>query len=237
VLKAYRGANKRLARLLLFCLRPATPARLKLEYLGSPVNGKTIPAGVITSDWICYSAGVGLDVSFDLEVSARYGCKVHAFDPTPKSGEYMRGVLASHDSIMFYPVGIWCRDETLVFFEPRGAGGSHSVYDLHGTESAFNAKCERLTTVMRKLRHSQIDLLKLDIEGAWYSVIQDVARQRIKIKVLCVECDSPSSPYKVLRILRALKKVGLRFLHSKKDDLLFVHDSLMKSEAVTGGLR
>jgi hypothetical protein len=48
-------------------------------------RGWIVPSAVLTSDEICYSAGLGEDGSFDLELANTYHCKVFAFDPTPRS--------------------------------------------------------------------------------------------------------------------------------------------------------
>src|SRR5262245_50410445 len=39
---------------------------------------------------VVYSFGVGVDVSFDLEIIARLGVDVHAFDPTPLAIDWLR---------------------------------------------------------------------------------------------------------------------------------------------------
>jgi hypothetical protein len=44
-----------------------------------------------------------------------------------------------------------------------------------------------VTTAMRELGHSRIDLLKLDIEGAEYPVLRDIIRSQLDIQQLLVE--------------------------------------------------
>ena len=45
----------------------------------------------------------------------------------------------------------------------------------------------RLGTIMKKLGHASVDLLKMDIEGAEYDVLTDMLTQRIPVKQLLVE--------------------------------------------------
>ena len=61
-----------------------------VEYLGTSYGGWAIPEDLLSADSVCYSAGVGTDVSFDAELIKRYGCKVHAFDLTPTSVAFIK---------------------------------------------------------------------------------------------------------------------------------------------------
>src|SRR5215217_3108537 len=53
-----------------------TGRRDDLRRLGSRYGGWTIPTSLLSSDSICYSAGVGEDVTFDLALIERLGCDV-----------------------------------------------------------------------------------------------------------------------------------------------------------------
>ena len=50
--------------------------------LGTPYGGWVCKADKIDHSSTVYSFGVGTDISFDLELIALRGCKVHAFDPS-----------------------------------------------------------------------------------------------------------------------------------------------------------
>ena len=47
---------------------------------------------------------------------------------------------------------------------------------------------------MKELRHHRLDLLKIDIEGAEYKVINSIIEDNIDIRVICVEYDECYSP-------------------------------------------
>lgn len=71
--------------------RVARPlARSDMSRLGTDYGGWTIPDDLIDPAWVCYCGGVGDDISFDLAFIERFGCSVHAFDPTPSSIEYVK---------------------------------------------------------------------------------------------------------------------------------------------------
>jgi FkbM family methyltransferase len=224
VAKLYRGANKRVARLYVQRACQSQTRGLELDYLGSKANGRTIPRGIVGPDSICYSFGVGLDVSFDLELIAKYNCQVHCFDPTPKSIAFIEPVIKKEPRLQFHPIGIWTEDTELTFFNPdENASGNFSVYDLHGRGVGFKAKCRTIETIMRNLGHTYIDFLKMDIEGGWFAVMIDMFRRNIvPRKALCLECDSPNSLAKSRRLVGELNKFGFNLEHRRKDDLLFV---------------
>lgn len=46
-------------------------------------------------------------------------------------------------------------------------------------------KC--MLSIMRELGHTQIDLLKIDIEGSEFSVIEDVLNNNVPVRQICVE--------------------------------------------------
>ena len=48
-------------------------------------GGYMLPESLLGEDSVCYLAGTGEDISFDLGVIARFGCRVYALDPVPRA--------------------------------------------------------------------------------------------------------------------------------------------------------
>ena len=46
-------------------------------------GGYLLPSSLLGPDSVCFLAGTGEDISFDLGVIARFGCTVHSLDPSP----------------------------------------------------------------------------------------------------------------------------------------------------------
>lgn len=154
-----------------------------------------VPTKVIHPRMIVYAVGVGLDTTFDEEMILSHRAEVHAFDPTPRAIVHARMVAERHPSFHFQPVGIWKEDCELVFHAPSNPNHvSHSITALQGQNPGFTAPCKRLATLMRELGHDQIDLLKLDIEGAEYAVLEDLVASGISVRALCVEFDETHFP-------------------------------------------
>ncbi|HEY5435220.1 MAG TPA: FkbM family methyltransferase [Candidatus Limnocylindrales bacterium] len=210
-----RKVRRRLGRSVLKATRrialrhPAPPAWLGLEKIGSDYGGWIVPTAVVTEDWVCYCGGVGEDVTFDLGLIERFGCAVHAFDPTPRAIAFAGAQAATEPRFRFHPVGLWSEDTTLRFFAPRNpAHVSHSVVNLQRTEEYFEAPCRSVANLMREIGHDRIDLLKLDIEGAEHRVIRSMLDAAIRPAVLCTEIDQPVKPRTMWKTVRRIRAAG-----------------------------
>lgn len=223
-----RKCDKMIVHALLPLLVKPQRDELKLERLGTDYGGWTVPVNLLNERSICYCVGVGIDASFDFALADRFGCSVFSFDPTPKAIAYMERAQYDRTLLRFLPIGVWNKDTELRFFSPANSEEtSHSVFDLHGTGKYFTAECRKLSTIMQNLGHEHIDLLKLDIEGAWRKVIQNIVDEHISISILCVELDSPTTLARVIRVIRALSSIGFVLVHFEKDNYLFVKKTLL----------
>jgi FkbM family methyltransferase len=187
---------------------------MALVRLGTDYGGWVIPEGTVDEASVVWCVGAGEDISFDLALVARYGCRVHCFDPTPRAIAHVEALRrgaeseepvaingraehtyegvtpATMERLVFHPIGLWDRDETLRFYAPkRREHVSHSAVNLQGTQDYFEAQCRSPRSLMRELGQERIDLLKLDIEGAEHRVIDHLLDEGIHPKVLCIEFD------------------------------------------------
>lgn len=225
--RTYNGINKLIARLSLQNLASFKKGGLRLERLGQGDGTWCVPTNVIRENSICYCVGVGDDATFDMALADR-GARVFSFDPTPRAVQYIKNLDYNRERMTFMPIGIWNENKTLKFYAPMNRQHVNlSVRDIHGTGEYFEADCRRLRDVMAELGHDHLDLLKLDIEGAWFEVLQDLVKEKVPVSVLCVEFDSPTSLYKSLLTIRELKKIGLQLVDQDRDNFLFVQKALI----------
>lgn len=141
----------------------------------------------LTSESIIYCAGVGEDISFDLELVRRFGAQVHAFDPTPRAIQWLQAQSLPPEFI-FHPYGLAGFDGTCKFTPPRNpAHVSHTILKRDIGTAEIDVPVRRVTTIARMLGHSDIDILKMDIEGAEYAVIDDLLSCSLRPKQLLVE--------------------------------------------------
>jgi FkbM family methyltransferase len=145
----------------------------RTERFGSDYGGWEVAVDGLDHRSIVYSFGIGEDVTFDLALIERFGLTVHAFDPTPRSLRWIREQ-GPPPSLVVHDYGIAAQDGAYSFFPP--ANPDHVSHSILGGPSAggdaIKVPMKRLDTIMQELGHNHVDLLKLDIEGAEYEVIE-----------------------------------------------------------------
>ena len=143
------------------------------------------PTGLDESS-VVYSVGIGEDVSFDTALIERFGVAVYAFDPTPRSLAWIERQTLP-DKLHVVPVGLAGQDGTISVHAPLNPDHvSHSVFATGGGDRV-EVPVKRLVTLMEELGHTRVDLLKMDIEGAEYDVIEDLADSKVEVAQLLVE--------------------------------------------------
>ncbi len=177
--------------------------------LGNPYGGYRVPSSLLDSDSVCYLAGVGEDISFDLALIERFGCEVYAFDPVPRAAHYVAQAAAHQPRHHFMPVGLWSSDATLTFHAPLQDGFvSHSATNLQHTAAAFQAPVRSVPSLMRELGHERVDLLKISAEGAEFEIVGHVLDAGLEIVVICIEFAQPVSVERALSCGRRLQAAG-----------------------------
>lgn len=141
---------------------------------------------------IVYSLGVGDDIEFDISLIEKYGVRVHAFDPTPSSIDMLDG-RDLPQQFEFHPWAVTATDGSLTFYPRLKKDGSKSdvmytmIAEDETREDAIEVPAYSLSTISEKLGHQQIDLMKMDIEGAEYEVLDGLLASPIKPTQLLVE--------------------------------------------------
>ena len=190
-----------------------------------------MPAG-INMHSIVYSFGVGEDASFDTALIEKFNLTVHAFDPTPKSIEWVKSQGFSGRFVM-HEYGIAAFDGNVSFYPPENPDHvSHTMLDRPSTMAkAISVPVKRLNTIMKELRHDTIDILKMDIEGAEYDVINDIAISDIRPHQILVEFHHRFSGVGVRRTEEAidrLKSIGycLFSVSTTNEEFCFIRASI-----------
>lgn len=200
-------------------VRTGSQTRLRSVRLGSAYGGWDVLPELISSSSIVYSVGVGHDVTWDLELIERFSVRVDAFDPTPRSVQWVH----SHQfpsALVFHPLGLANFDGEAQF-AMMSDHPDWSSYNLVRSSveasvafETVTAPVARLGTIMNRLGHDRIDVLKMDIEGAEYEVLADILLSRIYPKQLLVEFHYFENPAQRIgqteRVIHRLNDEGYR---------------------------
>ena len=181
-------------------LRPLKDLRFKIFYgalicrrfplitLGSHNCSWVLCPDGLNSNSVVYSGGVGRDITFEHELVKKYGCQVVLFDPSPTGLETMSLPANKIPQFKHNAVALAGQCGTLKFGKPifEDEGSWHKQQITENT-AVLEVPCVDLETLMRQNGHNHIDLLKIDIEGAEYEVIDDLLKRRLPIKQILVE--------------------------------------------------
>ena len=145
-----------------------------------------LPGGIV------YSIGVGDDIDFDLALIRQYGVEVHAFDPTPASVAWLEEKQPS-PKFHFHPWAVTGVDGSITLYPRARRDGTASdimytmVPEAGSLKDGVKVPAFSIPTLMNRLGHDHVDLLKIDIEGAEYEVLDTLIASAIRPEQILVE--------------------------------------------------
>lgn len=168
---------------------------------------------------VCYCAGVGKGISFEQGLAKLTPRPVLVFDPSPTGIATIQNTDTAN--LRFFAVGMAAETGVVEFSLPKDPGeGSYSVARAGADKVSF--ECWSLQTIMQINGDSAIDLLKMDIEGFEYDIIDGFLRQHIPIRQLCVEFHPWLRPGRTWKIMAKLHQAGYRIIHKHRGDHTFL---------------
>lgn len=182
------------------------------EWYGNTYGGFYVHPHLLNKESIVYSFGIGEDISFDLAIAEKHQCPVHCFDPTPKSIRWIKQQ-SLPTSIQFQEYGIASHSGMVDFYLPQNpdhVSGSLIQQKNIDTKQKVTVQMKSLKDIMTELNHTFIDVLKMDIEGSEYEVLEDIIQQDIAIHQILVEFHDRffPNPQKSIHTVRMLRNAG-----------------------------
>ncbi|MDI1235796.1 MAG: FkbM family methyltransferase [bacterium] len=167
------------------------------ETIGNDYGFMIVPKGLIKEDASILSFGAGEDIEAEIDLIKQYNCIIQLFDPTDISIQYVQKVktdlIAKNeqniaDKIIFNAAALWKEVGTVKFFKPKEANFvSHSINNIDATDNFVEVPAETIKSIMTRLGLSQVDYIKMDIEGAEYEVLENMLADKINFKAIYLE--------------------------------------------------
>lgn len=157
------------------------------EKIGSDYGGWWIAIDSLNNRPLTvFSFGLGEDISFDIQMLKKYNCKVYGFDPTPKSIKYIESKNLD-ENFIFYKYALSDTIGTLIFNLPENENHVSGSLENISSSKTIEVICKDLNTICKELKINEIDILKMDIEGSEYKVIENMIESKIFPKQILIE--------------------------------------------------
>jgi hypothetical protein len=166
--------------------------------VGTGRGGWMVPAGTINGAWTCYCIGAGSDLAFDLELIGRYGATVRSVDP-----ENALRREAAPDA---------AADPRLTVIEATVAS-QDGTSESGETTSDGRGRPRSLRSLMEQLGDQQVQLLKLNIGGDEYGLLEALDLRSLGVRVLLVKLHATRRVDEALRLLERLRSQGYHPVH------------------------
>jgi len=235
--------SRRRKRMINRQINPVTFSHLKpsvkvdCKWYGTSYGGFYVIPSLLNKSSIVYSFGTGRDISFDKACIRRHGSVVHAFDPTPKSIEWIQSRKLP-GKFHFHPYGLSAMKSGPVEFflpaNPRAISGSMVLHKEVDAEKTVRVMMKTFDDIAWELNHSHIDVLKMDIEGSEYDVIDTILASTVTIDQILVEFhdrDFAQAEPKSIEAIRKLSAKGYLVYGCSRsyEELSLIHKSKVKS--------
>lgn len=177
------------------------------------------------------SAGAGHDISFELGLIDLTGCKMVLLDPSPTGCKTVAKIQLPTE-MTFEPTALSARKGQITMAKPSNLLEGSWRFAVDGEGDVM--PCTSIKEIMERYSVSSVDLLKIDIEGFEYQVIQDAIQKKIPIRQICVEIHQGKKFGKTRRnrwlLIYYLYRSGYRLIHYEGWDHTFLHRSAFKKQ-------
>lgn len=162
-----------------------------VNFIGSDYGGFFLRLSRV-KDPIVLDVGVGKDLSFSEGIcKINSGAEIYAIDPTLESKAWFdQSSYASCDNFRFYPYALSDNSGIKDFYAPEDESFvSHSLIlsSNFSSKKKYSVRCVTINELIEILGLNRIDVLKLDIEGSEYNVLNSIESWDLKPKQICVE--------------------------------------------------
>lgn len=204
------------------------------HWFGNDYGGFYACPDFLNQNSIVYSFGIGEDISFSRSLIEKYNCKVYGFDPTPKSIHWVHKQ-QKPERFQFFDYGIDRVSGLTNFHLPKNpdyVSGSIIEQSNVLSDQYIQVKMKSLSDIVKDLGHQMINILKLDIEGAEYDVLDNVMDSGIIIDQILVEFHDryvANGKEKTKNVIKMMSRHGYEIfaISDTYDEISFINKALV----------
>ena len=233
--KHWRRLKRSLSRRFREKLLPRGYRRLGTRYGGWWIDAKSLGAAPLLID-----CGLGEDISFPLAFLDAFGGKVIGVEPNPRSLKYcqdhVRGDMRVIPKAFWYEAG-----QKLEFFLPRpqqelpkgadGVSGSLDGSHEYAGGNRLEVETTSLAQILQQCARAQCDVLKMDIEGAEYDVLDRLCesgeiRNAAQVLIEFHHKVTRHSMEDTRKVVSQLQRSGFELVHTEDRNYIFRRQEL-----------
>lgn len=180
----------------------------------------------LSADSLVISGGAGYDISFELELIKHFRCRVILLDPSVPGITAVHALPRLPDQLTFLEYGLAAKSGKQMLFEPEDQPDKRS-WKISGDGKGSEYEFLSIPDILKRFNESKIDLLKIDIEGFEYEVLDQILRDKTDIRQICVEFHQGSgfsnrTAWDRWRFIFRLMRAGYRLIHVRNRDYTFL---------------
>lgn len=208
--------------------------KCKSKWYGNQYGGFNLNPDLINENSIVYSFGIGEDISFDRVLIDSHKCHIYGFDPTPKSIDWC-SKQALPENFHFYDFGISNKTGKANFHLPKNnkhVSGSLILQNNVSKKDIAEVKMKSFNDILKILKHKKIDVLKMDIEGSEYNVIDSILKSGTQIDQMAIELHErlfENGKEKSLQLINSLKNYGYEIfaISDSYEEISFIRKNVL----------
>jgi FkbM family methyltransferase len=154
------------------------------------------------------------DARVIMDIGANVGCatilfrsyyrqaRILSFEPDPKNFDFLRANAGHLTNVHLFAYGLYDRELEVDLFQGSGTGTTNSVGNsTHNSKQSSKVTIRRASNVLAELLIDQVDIAKLDTEGAEVPILQDLAYLLHRTSAVLVEYHSEEDRREIDRVL------------------------------------
>lgn len=193
-----------------------------------------IVGSALNANSFIVSAGVGHSISFEEAIIQKFDATIVLLDPSPTGVNTIKNKKDIRN-IDFRAMGLAKQGGDISFGLPDSSEEGSFRKAVDGGD-CLTFKCTSLAELMKEHGKNRIDLLKIDVEGFEYEIIESVFENDIDIDQICVEIhhdkviSTDKTVFDAASIILKLFRRGYRIVYNKNMDFTFVNKRLLSAQ-------